>query len=574
MKNAEAAKILYEIADLLEIKGVAWKPNAIRKAAKVIESLSDDIEEIYKKLGLNGLMQIPSVGEGIAKKLEEFLKTGKIKDLEDLEKSIPEGVVQLMRIPSIGPKKAWRLYKELKITNLEKLEQAAKAGKISKMEGFGEKSEKEILEKLDRLKKSGQERRLLGEVLPFADSIVKKLRKLDFVKHADIAGSLRRRRETVGDIDILVTSSKPEKVMDYFIKMDEIKEVAAKGGTRSAVILKNGMNADLRVIADKTYGAALLYFTGNKDHNVVMRQIAIKKGYKLSEYGLFDKNDKVIAGKTEEDVYKKLGLHYLEPEMRENTGELEIFRNKMPPRLIGYDEIKGDCHVHTIWSDGHYSTEAMIKEAIKMGYEYVAITDHSKSSAVASGLDEKRLAKHLDEIEKLADKYRKEITVLKGSEVDILKDGRLDYSNEVLSKLDVVIASVHSNFKMDKEEMTSRIIKAVENKHTTAIGHLTGRLINRREPYEVDFDKILQAAKDNNKALEINAFPSRLDLKDSHIRKAVENKVKMIIDTDSHDISHFKYMEFGIAQARRGWATSEDIVNSWSLQRFKKFIQK
>ncbi len=574
MKNAEAAKILYEIADLLEIKGVDWKPNAFRKAAKVIESLSDDIEEIYKKLGLDGLMQIPSVGEGIAKKLEEFLKTGKIKDLEELEKSIPEGVVQLMRIPSIGPRKAWRLFKELKITNLEMLEKAAKAGKMSKMEGFGEKTEKDILEKLDRLKKSGQERRLLGDVLPFADSIVEKLRKLDYIKHADLAGSIRRRRETVGDIDILVTSSKPEKVMDYFTKMDEIKEVAAKGGTRSAVILKNGMNCDIRVIADKTYGAALLYFTGNKEHNVTMRQIAIKKGYKLSEYGLFNKNGKIIAGNTEEDVYKKLGLHYLEPEMRENTGELELFRDKIPPKLISYDEIKGDCHVHTVWSDGHYSTEVMIKEAIRMGYEYVAITDHSKSSAVASGLDEQRLAKHLDEIEKLAEKYGKEITVLKGSEVDILKDGGLDYSNDVLSKLDVVIASVHSNFKMGKEDMTNRIIKAIENKHTTAIGHLTGRIINRRDPYEVDFDKILQAAKDNDKALEINAFPSRLDLKDSHIRKAVENKVKMIIDTDSHDISHFKYMEFGIAQARRGWATSEDIVNSWSLQRFKKFIQK
>ncbi len=573
MKNAEIAKLLYDMADLLEIKGVAWKPNALRKAAKTIESMADDIQEIYNKLGIAGLVQIQGVGEGIAKKIEEFLKTGDIKDIDELKKSIPEGVNQLMRIPSIGPRKAWRLYKELKITSLEKLEMAAKAGKIRKMEGFGEKSEREILDKIDRLKKSGQERRLLGEALPYANIIVGKLRKLVYVKRAEIAGSLRRKKETIGDIDILVTSSKPTAVIDYFTKMDEVKEVTAKGSTRSAAILKNGMNCDLRCVDDKSYGAALLYFTGNKEHNIAMRLQAIKKGWKLSEYGLFDKKARMIAGKTEEEVYNMLGLPYFQPEIRENTGEFEMFSTGNKPELIDYDAIKGDLHVHTIWSDGHYSTEVMVKEAIRMGYEYVAITDHSKSSRIASGLDEKRLLKHLEEIEKVAGKY-KEICVLKGSEVDILKDGKLDYSDEFLAKLDFVIASVHSNFKMEKAEMTKRIIKAIENKHVNAIGHLTGRLINTREPYEVEVDKILDAAKERNVAMEINSFPSRLDLRDFNIRKAVDNGNKIVINTDSHDISHFKYMEYGISQARRGWATKNDVVNSWPLQRFKKFISR
>ncbi len=573
MKNAEIAKLLYEIADLLEIMNVAWNPVALRKAARSIETSSKDMEVIYKEKGLAGLQELSGVGEGIAKKIEEYLKTGRMKDVDELKKKIPAGVEDLLKIPAIGPKKAWRLYKELEISDINKLKDAAKSGKIRKLDGFGEKSEQDILIGIEMLKKHG-ERKLLWETLPLARHIVERIKRLKEVDRVEIAGSLRRRKETIGDIDILVTSSKPAKVMDFFTSMDEVARVNAKGETRSAVVLRNGMNCDIRVIDDKSYGAALMYFTGNKDVNVVMRQMAIKKGWKLSEYGLFDKNEKIIAGRTEEEIFHRLGLPYLEPEMRENTGELDEFSmSKKPPELIGYDDVKGDLHVHTVWSDGHYSTEVMIKEAIKMEYKYMAITDHSKSSTIANGLDEKRMLKHMDEIENIARKHD-EIDVLKGAEVDILKDGSLDYNDSLLSKLDFVIASVHSNFKMNEREMTSRIIKAIENKHTNAIGHLTGRLINSRQAYEVDVDKILQAARENNVAMEINSFPTRLDLRDIHIKMAVKNNVRLVINTDSHDTSHFKFIEYGISQARRGWATRQDVVNSWPLQRFKKFLAK
>lgn len=573
MINPELAKVFYEMADILEMQGVQWKPLAYRKAARSIETLEKDIKDIYNKNGLKGLKEISGVGEGIAKKIEQYIKTGQVNEYELLRKSVPSGVEEMMHIYNMGPKKAFRLYKELKIKSLQELESAAKMGKIRKLEGFGEKSEQDIIRGIG-LAKMGQERILLGNVLPIARNIVDKLKKLKEVKKIEIGGSTRRMKETCKDIDILVISKNSKKIMDFFTSMEDVRHVLAKGPTKSSVALKQyNLNADIRVLEPKSFGSSLQYFTGNKDHNIKLRQIAIKKGYKLNEYGLFKaKTDKYICGKTENEIYKKLDLKYIEPEMRENTGEIESAKKNKLPKLIQYNSIKGDLHMHTTWSDGGHSTEQMIKASIDMGYEYIAITDHSQSERIAHGLDKKRLLKHLREIDLLQKKYKK-IKIFKGSEVDILADGSLDYPDSVLKNLDIVVASVHSRFKSLKEEMTNRILKAMDNKYVKILGHPTGRLINERPPYEVDLEKIFEKAKERNIALEINSSPSRLDLSDVNIKKAIEMGVKLVISTDSHSTEHLRFMELGIAQARRGWAKSKDVLNTLSLNKFKKSLR-
>ncbi|MBS3108481.1 DNA polymerase/3'-5' exonuclease PolX [Candidatus Woesearchaeota archaeon] len=570
MKNQEVADLLNEIADVLEIKNIEWKPIAYRRAARSIESLPEDIGLIYNKRGLNGLTGISGVGFGIGKKIAEYLETGKISELEKLKKTIPESVINMLDIPGLGPKKVSKLYNKLKIKSLSDLEQAARKGKIRDLEGFGEKSEEDILMGLELVKK-GRERILLSTALNIANPIVEELKKLKEITKIDIAGSIRRRKETIKDIDILIASKSPEKVMNYFTKLPEIKTILAKGSTKSSVILKDSINCDLRVVNEKSYGGALAYFTGSKDHNIRMRQLALKKNMKLSEYGLFNRKNHYICGKTEQEIYSKLSLVYIEPEMRENTGELEL---KKPINLIKYNSIRGDLHLHTTWSDGINTTEEMIKTAINKGYEYIAITDHSKSSYVANGLDEKGLKRHLAEIDILKKKYKNKINILKGSEVDILKDGSLDYSNKILSELDIIIASIHSRFKGTKEETTSRIISAINNEHVNVIGHPTGRLINQRNPYDLDLNLIIKEAKKNKVALEINSYPSRLDLKDTNIRLAVDNGAKLIINTDSHSTNNLDFIEFGIAQARRGWSENNNIINTLPFEKFMKFIRK
>lgn len=571
MKNLELAKIFYEIADILEMQGVQWKPRAYRKAAQMIENLPVDIKEVYEGSGIKGLEEMPGVGRAISSKIEEFIKTGKVKEHEELVKSVPKGVEEMMNIPGMGPKKAWRLYQELGITSLKKLENYAKKRKISKLSGFGPTSEKDILKGLELVKK-GQERILLGQALPIANNISHKLSKLNYVKGVSIAGSLRRKKETIGDIDILAVSNKPTKVMDYFTKMNNVKHIVAKGNTKSSVVLEEGVNCDLRVLNENQYGAALLYFTGSKYHNIAMRNIAIRKGMKLSEYGLF-KGNKVVASKTEQEIYRKLGLNYIEPEMREDRGEMELSKNGNLPNLIPYGSLKGDLQMHTEWSDGENTTEEMIQAAIKIGYSYIAITDHSKSQVIANGLDVKRLEKQVEEIRKLNKKYPK-IEVFAGSEVEIKSDGRLDYSNSVLKKLDFVVAAVHSGFKSDKDKMTKRVLKALDNKHVHMLAHPTGRLINKRDPFEIDIEKILQKAKENNVIMEINSSPRRLDLNSENIRKAIEIGTTLAINTDAHRAENLKFVDFGIAQARRGWAESKNIINTKPLSKLKKFMDK
>ena len=387
------------------------------------------------------------------------------------------------------------------------------------------------------------------------------------------AGSVRRRKETIADIDILVTNGKPKPVMDYFTTMQDVRQVLAKGDTKSSVILTSGIQADVRVLDEKSFGAALQYFTGSKEHNVKLRQMAIKQGYKLSEYGLFDKKDRIVASRTEEEIYRKLGLQHIEPEMREDAGEIELALKGKLPKLIPYDAVRGDCHMHTTWSDGANSTEEMVQACIALGHEYIAITDHSKSTVIANGLDEKRVLKRIEELDKLQRKYP-EITILKGSECDILKSGELDYKPAILKKLDLVIASVHSNFKLNREEMTKRYLRAIDSGFVTALGHPTGRLINSRPPFDFDLERVAVTAAKAGVAFEINSNPSRLDLKDAHIRIAKRAGARFLIDTDSHSIDNLRFMELGIAQARRGWLEAKDVLNTLPKAKFLKAIQR
>lgn len=573
MKNLEIARIFFEIADILELQNIAWKPQAYRKAARSIETLSEDIEDIYQKKREQGLKEIPGIGENLARKIAQYIQTGKINEYEKLKKTLPKGMEELMHIHGIGAKKAMTLYKKLKITSIKQLEESAKKGKIKKIEGFGEKSEQDILRGI-QLAKQSKERMLLGDALQIARELTKKLKTLKEIQQLEISGSLRRRKETIRDIDILAISTNASKIMNFFTTMPDVKTVLAKGETKSTIILNNSIQADIRVLDKKSYGAALQYFTGNKDHNIKLRQIAIKKGYKLSEYGLFDvKNNKFLCGHSEEEVYKKLGLQYIEPELRENTGEIEAALKRKLPKLLKYDEIKGDLHLHTNWSDGTSTPETMIQAAITIGYKYVAITDHSKSEHIANGMKENRLLKYIVEMDKLNKKYSDKIKIFTGAEVSILADGKLDYADKYLKKLDWVVASVHSRFKQTKEEMTKRILNAIENPYVKCLGHPTGRLIHEREPYEADFEKIFQKAKETKVALEINSFPQRLDLKDTHIKTALEIGAKLAINTDSHNENHLRYIELGIAQARRGWAEAKDVINTLPIKKFEKHLR-
>lgn len=571
MKNAEVARILYNISLYLEMKDEPFKPRAYEKAARSVEALTEDISEIRKRGGLKELMEIPGVGENIAAKIEEFLLTGKLKYYDDLRKKIPVDIESLTSIGGMGPKRVKTLYTKLKVKTVDDLEKAAKEGKIRKLEGFGQKSEESIIKGIEFFKRS-KGRFVLGFVLPFLREIESKLKNLPEVKIVDIGGSTRRMKETIGDADFLVVSIKPEKVMNFFTSMPDVVHVYSKGPTKSMVKLKIGLDADIRVVPERSYGAALQYFTGNKDHNIALRKIAIEKGWKLSEYGVFDKHDKYLFGKSEEEIYEKLGMKWMPPELRENTGEIDAAMKNKLPSLIEYGSLKGDLQIQTKWTDGANSIKEMAEEAKSLGLEYIAITDHTKRNAFVGGLDENQILKQKKEIEK-TNKEIDGLTILSGTEVDILKNGELDISDKVLSQLDVVGASVHSNFNLSRAEQTKRIIKAVENENVDILFHPTGRLIQQREPYDVDIGKVIQTAKDTGTVLEINAFPNRLDLKDDHIRLAVESGVKLCIDSDAHNKNQVHYLEFGIAQARRGWAETKDVVNTRKLNDFLKMLK-
>lgn len=567
MKNLEIAKIFYEIADILEFQGVEFKPRAYRRAAQTIESLSEDIKDVYEK---GKLMELPGVGENISKKIEEIIKTGKLKYYEDLKKSIPVAIEELLSVPGIGPKTAKKLYDNLHIKTLADLKKALEQHKISKIEGLREKTEEKISKGIQFAEKI-EKRMLLGYALPLANSIVNKLKKLPDVKSISLAGSLRRKKETIGDIDILVISKNPLKVMDAFTGMEEVKDIIAKGETKSSVRLDSGIEADLRVVEEKSFGSALQYFTGSKLHNIKIRKIAIKKKLKLNEYGIF-KGNKFIAGKTEEEVYKKLGLPYIEPELREDTGEIEAAMKNKLPVLIKYSDIKGDLHVHTEWSDGAYSIEEMAGFGKKLGYEYVLISDHSGFLKIARGLSDNNILKQNKKIKELNKKSG--IKILSGTESNIKKDGTIDVSNKVLKQLDIAIAGIHSSFNMPEKEMTKRIIKAMENENIDIISHPTGRLINKRGEYSVNLPELFESSKKTNTLLELNAFPERLDLKDIDLKAGKGYGLKFSIGTDAHSIEHLHFMELGVETARRGWLEKKDVVNTLPLDKLMKCFKK
>ena len=573
MLNYELAQIFYAIADFLDIEGVAWKPQAYKKVARVLENLREDVEVIYDKKGIKGLMEIKGVGQAIAEKIEEYIHTGEIQEYNKLKKGLPKGIGQLLDIGSLGPKKVAVLYKELKIKNLKDLEKAIKKNKIAELPGFGIKTQDNILAGIEMMKR-GSERMLLGEALPIARELVKELKKLKEVQQVEIAGSLRRRKETIGDIDILVSSKAPNKVMNSFTSLGYVDRILAKGETKSSVFLSAGIQADLRVINPAVFGAALQYFTGSKEHNIKLRSIAHNKGYKLSEYGLFNnKTGKLIAGKTEAEIYKKLGRSYIEPELRENLNEIELAKENKLPKLVELKDIKGDFHMHTIASDGVNSAEEMAIAAKKFGYKYIAITDHTKYDRIANGLKEDEMFEYAKRIRELNKKI-KGIKIFAGAEVAILSDGNLDYADDVLKKLDVVIASLHSGFKQEKDASTKRVLKALDNKYVDIFGHPTGRLIHQREPIRFDLPETFKLCKDRKIMLEINSSPSRLDLKDTDIKQAIDIGCNFVINTDSHATSHFYGLEFGVATARRGWATPNHIINTKPLNQLPKYFRK
>ena len=572
ISNEDVAKILRSISEYLEMEEVAFKPRAYEKVADVITGLEEGVGDIYKRGGLKALENIPGVGVSIAEKIEELIKTGRLKYYKSLKKKIPVDVHSLTRVEGLGPKQVLRLYRELNIKNLKNLEKAARAGQVGGLEGFGKKSEENILRGIEFLKRSGN-RFILGFTEPLIQEIENRLRNLKATKKVVVAGSVRRRKETVGDIDILAIAKKPKSVINHFVSMPGVVRIYAQGNTKGAVKLKDGLDVDLRVVQEKSYGAALNYFTGSKSHNIALREIAVKKGYKLNEYGLF-KGKKQVAGRTEEEIYKELGLDYIEPEMRENVGEIELARRHKLPKLIGYGDLKGDCQIQTNWTDGNTSIEMMARAAMDEGLKYIAVTDHTKRLAMTGGLDEKRIQKQWKEIDAVNKKMRGKFKVLKGTECDILKDGSLDLPDKILSKLDLVGVAVHSYFNLSNKDQTERIVRAMQNPYVDILFHPTGRIIQRRDAYELDMEKVIKNAKRTGTVLEIDAYPDRLDLKDEYIRRCVEVGVKMVIDSDAHSPQHIGYLRHGVAQARRGWATRNDIVNAWELGKMLSFLKK
>jgi len=580
MKNQEISKIFFELANYLQIQGVDFKPYAYQKVAVSLDSLKEDVGEVYRKGGLKALEEISGVGKGIAKAIEEYLKTGKIKNLEQIKKELPLKVDELLKVGSLGPKKIKVLYQKLGIKNLKDLEKAAKAHKVAPIFGFGEKTENNILQGIEFLKQS-KGRFLLGKIMSAVKNIEKKLKELKEIKQISVAGSVRRKKETIGDIDILAVSDNTKKTADFFVSLPEVEKVWAQGATKCSVRFKEGFDVDLRMVPQKSFGSALQYFTGSKEHNIATRKIAIEKGLKLNEYGVF-KGAKQIAGKTEEDVYGALGLSYIEPEMREDEGEIQASLNKSLPVLIERKDIKGDLHCHSKPDEVTHSDkpknsiEEIAKFAMNMGYGYVGISDHTKFLKIDDGLDEKGLLMQREEIRKINDKFKYQnlsFRILSGCEANIMSDGSIDIEDKVLEKLDYVIAGVHSSFKLSRQDMTQRLIKAMKNKNVDIISHPTGRLIGRRDEYQIDFDKILKIAKETGTILEINSSPERLDLNGFYIRRAKEVGVKMIINTDAHQKEHLEFMEYGISQARRGWAEKKDIINTQPTEKLLSYFK-
>ena len=561
MRNFEVAEVLREIGIFLDMDDVQFKPRAYEKAAKSIEALEEDVELVYQRGGVKALMEIPGVGRNIAEKIEELIRTGKLQYYEDLKKEVPVDLESLVWNTGSGAQKMKILWQRLGVRNIDDLEKAVRDRKLRSIEGFQEKTEQNILKGI-AFARQGKGRYILGLTLPLIRDMEERLKGRPEVKNVLVAGSVRRMKETIGDADFLVASDRPMITMDYFVSMPEVVDVIGKGETKSSVRLKTGMEVDVRVLPEDSFGAGLQYFTGSKDHNVALRRIAQRKGWKLSEYGLF-RGSKRIAGRTEEDVYEKLGLQWIPPELRENKGEVEAAMKHRLPKLIELKDLKGDLQVHSNWTDGSNSIKEMADEAKKIGLEYIVISDHSKTLGMTGGLDEEKLLKQGKEIDRLNEKSDG-VRILKGVELNILKDGSVDISDDVLREMDLVGAAVHSNLNLGKEEMTNRILRAMENPNVDMLYHPTAREIQKREPVQLDMEKVMEAAKETGTVLDVDSYPDRLDLRDEYIRKATEKGVRVGISSDSHSTVGFHFLGLGVAQARRGWATATNIVNTRS----------
>lgn len=583
MLNLKIAKIFYQMAEFYVMKGDQFRPRAYEKAAQLIESMEEDIEDVYQKSGVKGLMKIQGIGQGLAEHIEEYVKTGKIKTFEKLKADAPIDLESFSSVEGVGPKMLLALYENLGVRNVHDLEKAAQQGKVRSLPRFGKKTEENILRSI-ALSREHQGRFLLGFVSPIVSEIEKELASLPSVKKVVACGSFRRRQETIGDIDLLAVARSPryanrfgqaedsQEIMGRFVSMPNVEKVLARGDTKSMVRLDVGIDADLRVVSEKSFGAAMQYFTGNKDHNIALRKIAMKKNWKLNEYGLFDKNNHQIAGRTEKEIYEKLGLDWMPAEMRENRGEIELALAHKLPKIVEYKDVMSDLQMHTTYSDGSHTIEEMAQTAAKLGRKYIAITDHVGHLKIAGAMDVKTIERQWREIEKV-DQKMKYIRILKGCEVDINPDGTIALEDKYLAKFDIVLGSIHSNFKMPKGDMTKRLIRAIENPHVDIISHPTGRIIHRRSGYEFDFETVCRAAAKNKTILEINSYPSRLDLNDVNIRRAIGCGVKLSLGTDSHTKNQLHYLELGIDQARRGWATKKDVVNCLEAEDLLKFLK-
>ena len=575
MHNLDIARVFNEIADILEVQDEnAFKIRAYRKAALTIETLTQDLTVIAERGGVKELKKIPGIGEGIAKKILEIAETGDCRKHRELLQEMPAELIELLAIPHIGPKTIAKLHRELGIGNLENLEEAAKAHKLAELPGFGTKAEENILKGIEQYR-SYQGRVLLSKALPYAEKIVSELQQLDAVERILIAGSLRRMRETIGDIDILVVSARPNEVMDAFTRLDGVEDVIAKGETKSSIVLR-GINVDLRVVEAASFGAAAHYFTGSKHHNVRIRELGMKRGLKINEYGIFRGVER-IGGEHESEVFASVDLPYISPELREDRGEIEAGKEGSLPDLVELENLKGDVHVHSAWSDGKNSIDEMADAAFALGYEYIAIADHSPAVGVAGGLNEEKIPKRLAEIEQTNHRFENEgiqFKLLNAVEVDIKSDFSLDFPDTVLEAFDIVVGAVHSKVSQDRATMTNRIMSAMGSPHVDIIAHPTGRLLGKRDPYEVDMAQLMAAAKETKTILELNSFPERLDLNDLHCKMAKDYGVLVAISTDAHDTLQMRDVcRYGIATARRGWLEPKDVVNTRDLAGLLKLVQ-
>jgi DNA polymerase (family 10) len=570
VQNAEIAEKFNEVADLLEIEGAnRFRVRAYRDAAGTIGRLPQNVHDMLAEG--EDLSQLPGIGDDLAGKIEEIVETGRLTQLQELRERLPASLTDLMDVSGLGAKRVAVLHEELGVASLAELEEAARQGRIRELEGFGEKMEENILEEAQQVQDE-EKRTLLVNAERVAEALIDYLGRHDDAAQLEVAGSYRRRQETVGDLDILITSEAPAKVMDHFVAYEDVDEIVSRGDTRSTVTLRSGLNVDLRVVAGESYGAALLYFTGSKAHNIELRDMALDRDWKVNEYGVFADEER-IAGETEAEIYDLLDLPYIAPELRENRGEIAAAQAGELPELITADAIRGDLQCHTTASDGRASLEEMAEAARKRGYAYLAITDHSPNVAVTQGLDAERLAEQIDAIEALNEKFD-DFRILKSSEVDILEDGSLDLPDEILKRLDLRVCSIHSHFDLSPEKQTERIIRAMDNPYFNILAHPTGRRIGERQPYAVDMERIMEAALERGCFLEVNAQPDRLDLKDDYCKLAREMGLKVAISTDAHNANELDHMRFGVYQARRGWLTADNVINTRELNDLLALLQR